>query len=1209
MSPHMDHSHEASPFAILIPLGKLKPQLININTYDTFIVGDLKLPKGSIVLVPVGQRVPSLPSGVEIISYGHLKLRDAVWNTIKEKGGWPIALTFGDPGEIGSLASINKGESGTVRREDILENINTQEFFRPLLDSAPHVSFGHHVKSEKGEAFRFGVIEDAIDLLIKTYSGGFPALSTVLVKFLVDIIEYNLAHLEQYQKKAKLNLIAYKTFERKKTRLLEWLEVPRKDLEVRRKYGKTLSSPNFQMPLNPSTLPRDPLWLSGEAIEVLDEAIEKEKLDPKVLADAFCQQPLSEVQELLSNNPSVLRLTDQTEFWIRYAILRWFIIQTDKADREGIIKILDRSIRTLSRRKKAENRDLLWDVTRLPSLHTNRSSLIDEIEDHVSSVYKRSHKWSPSSSSRGRVASQRDSSGHHRTPGKGGTLRTGAASRTGGVSQLVKRLVSPWLLPLLEWFGGRNVWALSRTARWFAADYDGRLAPVIENSIAFAVMGTLMSHFGMNALTAGLYVWIPFVVLHFVEWGVLRVLGQLFPATFAGRAPPFGNVIDSATIMIFNIGFLAVVPVQLFSSFPTLYYVVYGLVSTGFHLAVNNIRPILEALSRTVVKVVADGTGRHPWTASLLRAFNYVDGMNDEMLVMTQKPSRNEIVGIGQLFVVLLIKNLLFVFALRPIFAHLGFGFGNSVAYSQLSHLLSMGGIVALAISLFTIVLTPIIEEILRAAVLKPVKERVKLGGHGRLYAVALIGHAFFWVWLGHDLYFANLCSDLNMFITFVILGWSYIRYTNIRVPAYVHILNNLSLFMMEFLPAPLSIIILGLFALWSFASLHRYGWLPNHSEGVVPPLLGEMAVARDQSDVVAPLSPSLPPWAGESHFLDAAFLGGPAGSRIIQLTRLQVDARAIRDRALMKRQAALEARAQIEELFSRNDMAPANQVAGLLTQEPQEFVVRKTFIWLAAMQKSGQFFIDEWQKKTERPLDLASMGIAEGRDVEQKIRADIEFVISLLATQMETRPSTEFDRLVEAGIRAFHSAMKIHEGEALVQANLITAKKPLVLELSSTLAQGEIKTGVDRGILRTLVQGANKAASGTRMPMKMTLIVPKETTEDELLEELAKLDPRLRLLAGHIEIVNKESLSLHQSGDQPAQKLSVAKLLIQLEEHKIPTAAGVDLFILNRREWTDPARESLVQMLVILTEDLVYDATVPIDEKVRTLVHIRLQA
>jgi len=134
--------------AVLIPLKDLMSQLININCYDTFILGDYKLNERSVVVKPFG--MDHNDSGeYQIYGYDPEKttLREAVDIAISMMGGWSIRM-------------INGADEG-ILEEAFLEdfNINTKEFFLPLLRNRPYLSVGLRFDPLDGENYRLFMIE------------------------------------------------------------------------------------------------------------------------------------------------------------------------------------------------------------------------------------------------------------------------------------------------------------------------------------------------------------------------------------------------------------------------------------------------------------------------------------------------------------------------------------------------------------------------------------------------------------------------------------------------------------------------------------------------------------------------------------------------------------------------------------------------------------------------------------------------------------------------------------------------------------------------------------------------------------------------------------------------------------------------------------------------------------------------------------------
>jgi hypothetical protein len=90
-------SWEDCPYALVTPLRTLLPQLINVNCYDTFIFGNLKLAPNSYLILPVGI-ADMAESKATIVTYDpqNKTLREAVDELIFSKGGWGIEMNSDD---------------------------------------------------------------------------------------------------------------------------------------------------------------------------------------------------------------------------------------------------------------------------------------------------------------------------------------------------------------------------------------------------------------------------------------------------------------------------------------------------------------------------------------------------------------------------------------------------------------------------------------------------------------------------------------------------------------------------------------------------------------------------------------------------------------------------------------------------------------------------------------------------------------------------------------------------------------------------------------------------------------------------------------------------------------------------------------------------------------------------------------------------------
>lgn len=136
---------ENKKYAIVVPLKNLYPQLVNLNCYDTFILGDLELTKEMYLVAPEG--TPSIGE-CSIFEYNSdTSLREAVDQLIATLGGWKVTMSDDNLDEEYAPAYVN----GT--------NINTQEFFASFLEMIPHLSLGVRWDPLHGEAWRLANLE------------------------------------------------------------------------------------------------------------------------------------------------------------------------------------------------------------------------------------------------------------------------------------------------------------------------------------------------------------------------------------------------------------------------------------------------------------------------------------------------------------------------------------------------------------------------------------------------------------------------------------------------------------------------------------------------------------------------------------------------------------------------------------------------------------------------------------------------------------------------------------------------------------------------------------------------------------------------------------------------------------------------------------------------------------------------------------------
>jgi hypothetical protein len=219
---------EKRKFAILTRLNNLIPQMMNINPNDTFVIGDYEIPAGPVILVPEGELV-NLPKGIKVRYYDpkSISLRDAIDSEIEALGGWKI-----------------NGKDGTGLGPNYLNgvDINNPQFFEPLLNELPYISFGIHADSSPGILADGYNLSSALDRAVNNYtlftnSGAFSNLN---LKLKIYQIKSLMKQIEADMKKRKAPDILQLKMKIEFADMEKWVNLLEADLKLREKTGKTI---------------------------------------------------------------------------------------------------------------------------------------------------------------------------------------------------------------------------------------------------------------------------------------------------------------------------------------------------------------------------------------------------------------------------------------------------------------------------------------------------------------------------------------------------------------------------------------------------------------------------------------------------------------------------------------------------------------------------------------------------------------------------------------------------------------------------------------------------------------------------------------------------------------------------------------------------------------------------------------------------------
>ncbi|MCB1113023.1 MAG: hypothetical protein H7A37_06265 [Chlamydiales bacterium] len=154
-------SWEDCTYAIITPLGDLLPQMVNINCYDSFILGDFDFTSSTIIVAPVGTKPDNL---VQMFWYDpqSTTLREAIDNAIDQMDGWHIRMVHSEDESVLNEALCNG------------ENINTKDFFSSLLQAYPYLSVGLRFDELDGNHYLLSAIEAETLILANYFFQIFP---------------------------------------------------------------------------------------------------------------------------------------------------------------------------------------------------------------------------------------------------------------------------------------------------------------------------------------------------------------------------------------------------------------------------------------------------------------------------------------------------------------------------------------------------------------------------------------------------------------------------------------------------------------------------------------------------------------------------------------------------------------------------------------------------------------------------------------------------------------------------------------------------------------------------------------------------------------------------------------------------------------------------------------------------------------------------
>jgi hypothetical protein len=240
------YAWDNDPYAILIPLNNLMPQLINLNCYDTFTIGTVNVNQETNILVIPEDAIDKIPNQhkYEIWTYNARvnKIREAVDHVIRCKNCWIVRMMDNHTEDVLSPAFIENG--------DIDIDINNADFFADVKTSHPHISIaGLRWNEFSGEGYLFGVLEQKTMPYIKHLLNGSFEMSYKAVEneYTPEDLEHAIieiretaALVDRFVKTAPYLPVIKLEYADKRFELDTWLNILSVEIELNREAKKTL---------------------------------------------------------------------------------------------------------------------------------------------------------------------------------------------------------------------------------------------------------------------------------------------------------------------------------------------------------------------------------------------------------------------------------------------------------------------------------------------------------------------------------------------------------------------------------------------------------------------------------------------------------------------------------------------------------------------------------------------------------------------------------------------------------------------------------------------------------------------------------------------------------------------------------------------------------------------------------------------------------
>lgn len=212
-------------YAILLPLKYLKPQLLNIYSQDTYILGDLELPKTAILLLPEGVKAPNGFKG-QIRYYNQ---KSSINLAVKEQLEKEQSLTLESTGPMRSDPTYYQGKK-----------INEELFYYDFISPDKKVSHRLHSETVMGKLDR-----GLMYFFVNWFYRKVPANKTLEdLEYKKLIFQQQFAFVQQELSQRNFSKKTLKNFLKAKKDFEGLMNIIELEILAQKKYGKSVLNIN-----------------------------------------------------------------------------------------------------------------------------------------------------------------------------------------------------------------------------------------------------------------------------------------------------------------------------------------------------------------------------------------------------------------------------------------------------------------------------------------------------------------------------------------------------------------------------------------------------------------------------------------------------------------------------------------------------------------------------------------------------------------------------------------------------------------------------------------------------------------------------------------------------------------------------------------------------------------------------------------------------